>query len=157
VEEVMTGWPHPNDDWETPGYCTHQRDPVGGEVWIFFEGEDSGASDARRYYELAVRHQISFRGIFNMLVATLRVLYDYDLEKELRELCEEGEHNISLMRKFALPAGQLVRIWLAGLEALHRQGEIVPELREKNEAFIAEQYEAMVAMLEKYQRKQEAN
>ena len=61
------------------------------------------------------------------------------------------------MQKFTLPAEQLVRIWMQSLEALHRQAQIVPEVREKNEAFIAEQYEVMVAMLEKYQRTLEAN
>ena len=141
------------------GYCTPLRDPVGDEVWIFFEGEDSGASDARRYKELALKYQITFREIFNMLVATLQALKDLDKEfkDELLVLEEEGKQNLALMKKFTLPLEQLVRIWLAGLEALRRQGEIVPEVREKNEAFIAEQYEVMVAMLEKYQQKQEAN
>jgi hypothetical protein len=138
---------------------THQRDPVSGECWFFVDDLmlGDGEKDARRFYELAVRHQITFREIFNMAVAVLRALYDYDLEKELRELEDEGKRNIELMQKFTLPAEQLVRIWMQSLEALHRQAQIVPEVREKNEAFIAEQYEVMVAMLEKYQRTLEAN
>jgi hypothetical protein len=138
---------------------THIRDPIGGEAWFFVDDlmMGDGEKDARTFYELAIRHQISFKGIFAVLLAVMQVLHDYDLAKELRALCKEGERNIDLMKKFELPAEQLVRIWMQSLEALHWEAEVLPEVRERNERFIAEQYEAMIAMLERHQRRQEAN
>jgi hypothetical protein len=142
---------------------THLRDPVGGECWFFVLGENDGEHVARIYFEIAMTHFMSFAEISRMLFAALKgpegsqddneIL---DLMEELRELGEEGKRNVELMRQFKLPAEQLVRIWMQGLTALHRLAQIFPEVREENEAFIAEQYEAMVAMLERDERKQRA-
>jgi hypothetical protein len=130
------------------GHCTPKRDPINGESWLFIEGEDGGAKDAQRYYELAVRHRISFKGIFAMLVACLQTLRD-----ELDAIAEEGERDAQLLGTLKLPIVELIQIWARSRDALLWLAQTHPERREKIEAQIAEQEAVMIAMLERYEQR----
>ena len=48
-------------------------------------------------------------------------------------------------------------IWMRSREALLRGAELFPEKREKFEAAVAEQEDVLLAMIERYGRRQEVN
>jgi hypothetical protein len=134
----------------------HQRDPVGGEWWYFVDRliDGDGEKEARRWYDLAIRYQITFKEIFNMIVAALQE--HYDLQKEFEEIGEEGKRNADLLR-LKLPIQEALQIWKRSRDGLLRLAELCPDKREKIEAAVAEQQDVLLAMFERYERKQGAN
>jgi hypothetical protein len=126
----------------------HKRDPVSGEWWFFAEPNINNKLLAQTYHDLALRHFISFRGIFRMIVAVLQ---------DLREIAEEGECSFELADKFKLPIEEALAIWMRSREGLLRLAELFPERAEEIEAQVAEQQEVFFAMLERYERKWSGN
>ncbi len=125
----------------------HKRDPINDEWWFFAEPNVNNKLLAQCYHDLALKHFISFRGIFKMVVAVLQ-----DLRDELEVMGAEGEIDAQLL-KFKLPAKEALAIWCRAREGLLRLAELYPEKREKIEAMVAEQQDVLLAMLERYERK----
>jgi hypothetical protein len=134
----------------------HQRDPVGGEWWFFVDHliEGDGEKDARRFTELALRYQVSFQGILNMIVEALKE--HYDLARELDAMRKEIKRDADLFH-FELPIAEALAIWERSREGLLRLAELFPEKREKFEAAVVEHQDALLALLERYERKHGAN
>jgi hypothetical protein len=147
-------WPPPNfHKLNITGRGTHQRDPVSRDWWFFFEGDHE--KDARTYYELALRYQISFQGICTMAAALLKE--HYDLQKELDAIGEEAKRDAELLRSFKLPLEEVVAIWERSREGMLRLAELFPEKREKYEAGVREAQDVMLAIFERYERKEETH
>ena len=150
----MIEWPPPNFSVICPtGKCTHQRDPITGESWMFVEGKDSGAKDAQRYYELAVKYFVSFREIHQMVVTMLNELVDLKLLYEVEVIGASAERNRMHLENHMLPIKETLIIWVRSREALLRLAELFPERREKIEAQVAEQQDVLLAMLERFERR----
>jgi hypothetical protein len=139
---------------------THQQDPISGECWFFGEGEDDdGARDAQRYYELALRHCVTFREIHHMAVQVLGELIDLEKVRELDALNAQAKQFTRALSSTVvkLPIKEVLMIWMRSREALLRGAELFPEKREKFEAAVAEQEDMLLAIIERYGQKARAN
>ena len=142
-------------------HSTHQRDPISGESVSFLDERDGGKRLAQIYFELAVKHYITFGEIFRMAMVAKHGpdAWDWqheerDLRKAVQKLTLEVEHDAELMRKFDLPIEELVAIWRRGRDGLLRYANFFPNRREKIEAFLAEREAVMIAMLERHEKRQ---
>ena len=100
---------------------TYQRCPITNESFGFVE--DPGAHDygeryARRYLELAHRYCISFREIFQMILAAKygpeAFDPDFDIRRELSQIKWDEERDTQLLTKFKLPLEELIEVWCRG-------------------------------------------
>ena len=144
--------------------ATQQRDPMTGESVSFLDERDDGKRLAQIYFELALKHYITFGEIFRMAMVAKHgpEAWDWrdeerDLRKVMQKLTLEAERDAELMRKFDLPIEELVAIWRRGRDGLLRYANFFPNRREKIEAFLAEREAAMIAMLERHAERQRAN
>ena len=142
---------------------THQRDPMTGKSVSFFDERDGGKRLAQIYFELALKHYITFGEIFRMAMVAKHgpEAWDWrdeerDLRKVVQKLTLEEERDAELMRKFDLPIEELLAIWRRGRDRLLRYANFFPNHREKIEAFLVEREAAMLAMLERHAERQEA-
>ena len=140
---------------------THQRDPVSGEDWFFVDdlvGGD-GARDAQRYYELALRHCLTFREIHHMVMQVLGELIDLEKVREIDALNAQAKRFTRALSSTVVkpPIKEVLMIWMRSREALLRGAELFPERRKMFEAAVAEQEDVLLAMIERYGRKQEVN
>ena len=143
--------------------ATQQRDPMTGESVSFLDERDNGKRLAQIYFELALRHYITFGEIFRMAMVVKHgpEAWDWrdeerDLLKAMQKLTWEAEQDAELMRKFDLPIEELVAIWRRGRDQLLRCANFFPNRREKIETFLDEREAAMIAMLERHEQRVEA-
>jgi hypothetical protein len=129
----------------------HRRDPITGEGYTFVDPNGRTEWTAQRYYELATRHLISFKAIFKMVAAVLQGYYD--LQAELEAMRKELERDEDLLR-LKLPIKEALAIWCRAREGLLRLAELFPDRRKKIVAQVAENEDVLLAMLERYERKQ---
>jgi hypothetical protein len=141
--------------------ATQQRDPITGRSVSFGDERDDGKRVAQIYFELAVKHYITFGEIFRMAMVAKHgpEAWDWrdeerDLRKAVQKLTWEAERDAELMSKFDLPIEELVAIWRRGRDGLLRYANFFPNRREKIEAFLAEREAVMIAMLERHAERQ---
>jgi hypothetical protein len=143
---------------------TYQRDPITGESVLFVDERDDGRRVAQIYFELALKHYITFGEIFRMAMVAKHGLEAWDWQHEERDLLKvlqkltwEAEHDAKLMSKFDLPIVELMEIWRRGRDGLLRYANFFPNRREEIEAFLAKREEVMIAMLERHEKRARAN
>ena len=106
---------------------TRQRDPITGQSVLFGDERDDGKRLAQIYFELALKHYITFGEIFRMAMVAKHgpEAWDWrdeerDLLKVVQKLTLEVERDAELMRRFDLPIEELVAIWHRGRDGLLR-------------------------------------
>src|SRR6516164_1960833 len=108
----------------------HKRDPITNEAYFFVEGERL----AQICFDIAITHLISFARIFRMACLALsgpegQNGKNLDLLEELRDIGVEGKRNSDLMKSFALPVAELMKVWAQSRTALLRLAQIFPDRR----------------------------
>jgi hypothetical protein len=142
-------------------YGTRQRDPITRQSVLFVDERDEGKRVAQIYFELAVKHYITFAEIFRMVMVAKHGPEAWDWQDEERDLLKvvqkltlEVERDAELMRRFDLPIEELVAIWRRGRDRLLRFANFFPDRRERIEKFLAEQEASMIARLERHAERQ---
>jgi hypothetical protein len=94
-----------------------------------------------------------------MAVQVLGELIDLEKVREIDALNAQAKRFTRALSSTVvkLPIKEVLMIWMRSREALLRGAELFPERRKMFEAAVAEQEDVLLAMIERYGRKQEVN